>query len=99
MIIAFPATEKFKSDAPAVVHVDGTARVQIVEKAVLPEYHRLISEFERLTGVGALLNTSFNVKGEPIVCTARDALRTFWSTGLDALAIGDCLVQKPEAAL
>jgi carbamoyltransferase len=98
MIIAFPATEKLKADAPAVVHVDGTARVQIVEKDVLPLYHRLISEFESLTGVGVLLNTSFNVKGEPMVCTARDALRTFWSTGLDALAIGDCLVQKPEAS-
>ena len=96
MVIAFPATEKLKTDAPAVVHVDGSARVQIVEKDVLPLYHRLISEFERLTGVGVLLNTSFNVKGEPIVCTARDALRTFWSTGLDALAIGDYLVQKPE---
>ena len=96
MIVAFPATEKLKTDAPAIVHVDGTARVQIVEKDVLPLYHRLVSEFERLTGVGVLLNTSFNIKGEPIVCTARDALRTFWSTGLDALAIGDYLVQKPE---
>ena len=97
MTIAFEATDKLKTEAPAVVHVDGTARVQIVEKDVLPLYHRLISEFERLTGVGCVLNTSFNVKGEPIVCTARDALRTFWSTGLDALAIGGCLVQKPEA--
>jgi carbamoyltransferase len=98
MIIAFPATDKLKHDAPAVVHVDGTARVQLVEKDVLPDYHRLISEFERLTGVGVLLNTSFNVKGEPVVCTVRDALRTFWSTGLDALAVGDYLVMKPGAA-
>jgi len=97
MVIAFPATDKLKMDAPAVVHVDGTARVQLVDKNVLPLYHRLISEFERLTGVGVLLNTSFNINGEPIVCTAYDALRTFWSTGLDALAIGDYLVQKPEA--
>jgi carbamoyltransferase len=96
MVIAFEATDKLKAEAPAVVHVDGTARVQIVEKGVLPLHHRLISEFERLTGVGVLLNTSFNVKGEPIVCTVRDALRTFWSTGLDALAIGDYLVLKPE---
>ena len=97
MVIAFPATDKLKMDAPAVVHVDGTARVQLVDKNVPPLYHRLISEFERLTGVGVLLNTSFNINGEPIVCTAYDALRTFWSTGLDALAIGDYLVQKPEA--
>lgn len=96
MIIAFDATEKLRSDAPAVVHVDGTARVQLVDKAVLPDYHRLISEFEKLTGVGVLLNTSFNVKGEPVVCTVRDALRTFWSTGLDALAVGDFLVEKPK---
>ncbi len=95
MVIAFSATEKLKQDAPAVVHVDGTARVQLVEKEILPVYHELISEFEKLTGVGVLLNTSFNVKGEPIVCTVRDALRTFWSTGLDVLAAGDFIVEKP----
>jgi carbamoyltransferase len=95
MVIAFDATEKLKSDAPAVVHVDGTARVQLVEKDVLPLYHSLISEFEKLTGVGTILNTSFNVKGEPVVCTLRDALRTFWSTGLDVLAAGEFLVKKP----
>ena len=95
MVIAFEANEKLRSDAPAVVHVDGTSRVQFVDGDILPLYHGLISEFEKLTGVGALLNTSFNVKGEPIVCTVRDALRTFWSTGLDVLAIGDFIVKKP----
>ncbi len=95
MVIAFDATEKLKQDAPAIVHVDGTARVQLVEKDVLPLYHSLIAEFEKLTGVGTILNTSFNVKGEPVVCTLRDALRTFWSTGIDALAAGDFLVRKP----
>jgi len=94
MVIAFRATEKLKNDAPAIVHVDGTARVQLVEKDLHPRYHALISEFEKLTGVGVLLNTSFNVKGEPIVCTARDALRTFWSTGMDALILGDYIVEK-----
>jgi len=98
MVIAFPASEKLRSDAPAIVHVDGTARVQLVDREVLPLYHRLISEFEKLTGVGVLLNTSFNVRGEPIVCTARDALRTFFSTGLDALVIEDCLVLKEASA-
>lgn len=96
MVISFPATEKLKSAAPATVHADGTARVQLVDREVLPLYHRLISEFEKLTGVGVLLNTSFNVRGEPIVCSARDALRTFFSTGLDALVIEDCLVLKSE---
>jgi carbamoyltransferase len=95
MIIAFDATDKLKHDAPAVVHIDGTARVQLVDKKVEPKYHALISEFEKLTGVGVLLNTSFNVKGEPIVCTVRDALRTFWSTGLDALVAGDFIITKP----
>ncbi len=95
MIIAFPANERLKSEAPAAVHVDGTARVQLVHADVLPRYHGLLSAFERRTGVPVLLNTSFNVKGEPIVCTARDVLRTFWSTGLDVLAVGDYLVRKP----
>lgn len=98
MVIAFPANERLKKDAPAIVHVDGTARVQFVEREIDPLYHSLLAEFEKLTGVGVLLNTSFNVKGEPVVCTARDALRTFWSTGLDALAIGDFIVEKPAMA-
>ena len=95
MVMAFKANERLTKEAPAVVHVDGTARVQFVDKENLPLYHSLISEFEKATGVGALLNTSFNVKGEPVVCTVRDALRTFWSTGLDALAVGDFIVRKP----
>jgi carbamoyltransferase len=94
MVTAFEANEKLRQDAPAIVHVDGTARVQFVDKETLPLYHSLISEFRKLTGVGVLLNTSFNVKGEPVVCTARDALRTFWSTGLDVLVMGDLIVRK-----
>ncbi len=96
MIIAFEASEEFKCLAPAVVHVDGTARVQVVHRDVLPLYHRLISCFEARTGVAALLNTSFNVKGEPVVCTVLDALRTFYSTGMDVLAVGGFLLRKPE---
>ncbi len=95
MIIAFPANEALARDAPAIVHVDGTSRVQLVHRDVLPRYHRLISEFEKRSGVPVVLNTSFNVKGEPIVCTIKDALRTFWSTGLEVLAAGDFLVRKP----
>lgn len=97
MVTAFAANEKLKADAPAVVHVDGTARVQFVEQSVLPQYHELISEFQKLTGVGVLLNTSFNVKGEPVVCTVRDALRTFWSTGLDVLAASNFIIEKKTA--
>jgi len=62
---------------------------------VLPKFHRLLLSFGKITWVPVLLNTSFNVKGEPIVCTVQDALRTFWSTGLDVLAIGDFLLKKP----
>jgi len=96
MIIAFEANEKLRQDAPAVVHVDGTSRVQLVHSEVLPLYHRLLKAFERRTGVPVLLNTSFNVKGEPIVCSAKDALRTFWSTGLEVMALGRFLIRKPR---
>ena len=96
MIIAFPANEKLKKDAPAIVHVDGTSRVQMVRKEVTPRYHELISAFKERTGVPVLLNTSYNVKGEPIVCNAQDALRTFWATGMEILVIGDFVVRKPN---
>lgn len=96
MILAFPANEALRCDAPAIVHVDGTSRVQFVDSSVLPRYHRLLTAFEKRTGVPVLLNTSFNVKGEPIVATIHDALRTFWSTGMEILAAGDFLIRKPE---
>jgi carbamoyltransferase len=95
MILAFEATEEAREKAPAVVHVDGTVRPQTVDPDSNPRYYRLLKAFEARTGVPVLLNTSFNVKGEAIVCSPRDALRTFWSTGLDALAIGSFLVEKP----
>ncbi|PWU05339.1 MAG: nodulation protein [Terriglobia bacterium] len=95
MVIAFRATEELRRDAPAIVHVDGTCRVQLVKQSILPKFHRLLTEFDRITGVPVILNTSFNVKGEPIVCSIHDALRTFWSTGLDVLAAEDFLVKKP----
>lgn len=96
MVISFPANDRMKKDAPAVVHVDGTSRVQLVKPDVLPKYHKLLTEFEKLTGVPVLLNTSFNVKGEPIVCTIHDALRTFWATGMEVLVAGDFLIRKPK---
>jgi carbamoyltransferase len=97
MITAFEATEEASERCPAIVHVDRTMRVQTVNGQAHPRFHRLLEAFERRTGVPVLLNTSFNVKGEAIVCSPRDALRTFCSTGLDALAIGRCLVEKPRA--
>lgn len=81
-------------EIPAVVHNDGTGRLQTVRREHNERYHRLISEFHHRTGVPVLLNTSFNINNEPIVCTVADALRTFIASGLDALCIGDYLVRK-----
>jgi len=79
---------------PAVVHVDGSARLQTVSKKQNPLFHGLIREFERLTGVPIVLNTSLNVQGEPIVCSPRNAIRTFYTSGLDALILGPYLLVK-----
>jgi carbamoyltransferase len=94
MIRAEKATELLARQAPATVHVDNTVRPQTVDKGVLPLWHHLICETGKLTGVPVLLNTSFNVRGEPMVNSPFDAIRTFFSTGLDALVIGDFLVLK-----
>ena len=99
MINAFEATAEAREKVPAVVHVDGTVRPQTVDPDTNPRYYQLLKAFEARTGVPVLLNTSFNVKGEAIVCSPRDALRTFWSTGIDALAIGSFLIEKPVAPL
>lgn len=90
----YPFHERVRDQVPAVVHADGTGRLQTVESAQNPLFYSLIREFERLTGHPMVLNTSFNVNGEPIVCTPTDAIRTFYSCGLDALVLGDCLVGK-----
>ena len=79
---------------PAAVHVDGTARVQTVSPTTNPRYHQLLKAFGRRTGVPVLINTSFNVRGEPMVCSPRDAVASFYSTPIDALVIGSYLVEK-----
>jgi carbamoyltransferase len=84
------------SEIPAVTHVDHSARVQTVHMDTNPLYHALLAEFDRLTGCPVLVNTSFNVRGEPIVCTPEDAYHCFMGTGLDALAIGRCFLLKSE---
>jgi carbamoyltransferase len=81
---------------PAVRHVDGSARVQTVTRAQNPRYYETIRAFGERTGVPVLINTSFNTRGEPIVCTPRDALESFWTTPLDALAIGQFILEKPH---
>ncbi|MBN2586595.1 MAG: hypothetical protein JXR55_04805, partial [Candidatus Fermentibacteraceae bacterium] len=85
-----------RSDVPAITHVDYSARVQTVDRERNPLYHSLISEFERKTGCGLIINTSFNVRGEPIVCSPEDAYLCFMRTGMDMLALGDCILRKKE---
>lgn len=94
MLTTFEVTDSGRRDIAAVVHADQTTRPQIVEEAHLPRYHRLITEFGRQTGVPAVLNTSFNLKGEPVVCSPLDALRTFVASGMDTLVLGNLLVRK-----
>ena len=85
-----------RSDIPAVTHVDYSARIQTVHADTNPRYHALISRFKALTGCPVLVNTSFNVRGEPIVCTPQDAFRCFMGTEIDMLVVGDCLLRKQE---
>jgi len=96
MLFVFDVRPETAHRIPAVRHVDGTARVQTVNRAQHPAYHDLIAAFARRTGVPVLINTSFNTRGEPIVCTPRDAVECFWTSPLDALVIGPFLLEKPE---
>ena len=85
-----------RSELPAITHVDYSARVQTVHEATNPRYHRLIEAFEQLTGCGVLVNTSFNVRGEPIVCTPTDAYRCFMRTEMDYLVLENIFLDKND---
>lgn len=85
-----------RSEVPAVTHIDYSARIQTVHKETNPRYHALISKFKELTGCPVLVNTSFNVRGEPIVCTPEDAFRCFMGTEIEFLAIGNSLLRKED---
>ena len=85
-----------RSDIPAVTHVDYSARIQTVDARTNPRYHALISAFKRRTGCPVLVNTSFNVRGEPIVCTPENAFQCFMGTDMESLAIGNCLLEKSK---
>lgn len=93
MITVIEVAEEYKSKIPAVVHVDGTARPQMVSRRTNPRYWNLINEFKKLTGIPMLLNTSFNVQ-EPIVCTPQDAINTFQNANFDALVLENNLVER-----
>jgi carbamoyltransferase len=83
-----------RSDLPAITHVDYSARIQTVSPETNPNYYNLLKAFERRTGCGVLVNTSFNVRGEPIVCTPADAYRCFMRTNIDYLVLGSFLLDK-----
>lgn len=85
-----------RGEIPAVIHVDYSARVQTVDPEINPDFYSVISEFERLTGCPVVINTSFNVRGEPIVCTPQDAYRCFMRTEMDMLVLGDSILWKDE---
>jgi carbamoyltransferase len=94
MTITFDCTDLMKRTCPGVVHVDGTARPQLVSESDNPTYYRIIKEFKRLSGLSCLVNTSFNIHEEPIVCTPQDAIRAFKVGHLDALSIGPFLAKN-----
>lgn len=94
MIETFKVKPEKKSIIPAITHVNGTARVQTVSKKTNPRYHKLITEFKKITGVPVILNTSLNIMGQPIACTPRQAIENFFSTGMDVMVIGSFYLSK-----
>jgi carbamoyltransferase len=98
MLFVYPVRPDKADRIPAVRHVDGTARIQTINRGQHAAYYDLVRAFGELTGVPVLVNTSFNTRGEPIVCTPRDALESFCTTALDGLAIGPFLLEKPGVA-
>ena len=94
MLHTFYVREQFRKVLPSITHVDGSSRIQTVSEKQNPRYYKYLKELEKRTGHPITLNTSFNDAGEPIVCSPRDAIRCYFSTGFDALAIGDFLLVK-----
>jgi carbamoyltransferase len=99
MMLVADVTAVHRSEIPAVTHVDHSARVQTVHTETNPRFHALLTGFQERTGCPVLVNTSFNVRGEPIVCTPEEAFACFMATDIDALAVGDCFLRKEEQDL
>ncbi|HSE89967.1 MAG TPA: carbamoyltransferase C-terminal domain-containing protein, partial [Candidatus Binatia bacterium] len=95
--ITFDCTHWMKEHCPAVVHVDGTARPQLIDQATNPSYYRIVDEYRKITGLPSIINTSFNMHEEPIVCSPEDAIRAFKEGDLDCLAMGNYLLSSPGA--
>ena len=94
MLLATDVKKEWRDKVSAIVHVDGSARIQTVSRDYNPKFHALLTAFGDRTGVPVLLNTSFNIKGEPIVESPIDAMQCFLMTGIDALVINDVLIEK-----
>ena len=94
MLHTFFVKKEHREKLPAITHIDGSSRIQTVREDQNKKYYELLKEMEKINAYAMVLNTSFNDKGEPIVCTPQDALRCFFSTGFDVLAIGDFIVEK-----
>jgi carbamoyltransferase len=96
MLFVFDVRPEQAHRIPAVRHVDGTARVQTINRQQHPLYYDLLKAFYARTAVPVLVNTSFNTRSEPMVCSPRDAVECFWTSPLDALVIGSFLLEKPR---
>jgi carbamoyltransferase len=94
MLFVYDVNDDKAELIPAVRHVDGTARIQTINGQQHSCYYALLQEFKKITGVPVLVNTSFNTRGEPIVCTPRDAIECFWTSPFDALVINSFLLEK-----
>jgi carbamoyltransferase len=94
MLGVYPVKNEYINIIPAAVHVDGTARVQTVSPTANPQFHSLLKTFEKLAGYPILLNTSFNVRGEPIVCCPYDSFRCMMGTEIDSLVMGNYLIER-----
>jgi carbamoyltransferase len=94
MLLVAPVLPERRAQIPAVTHVDGSGRLQTIAREAEPRYHRLVERFGEETGVPVLLNTSFNLRGEPMVAAPEDAVATFLKSGLDLLVMGDFVAAK-----
>ena len=96
MTITYDVTDRCKNEAPATVHVDGTARPQIIKRNINAGYYDILTEYQKLTGLSILVNTSFNMHEEPIVCSPQDAIKAFLASNIDALALGPFIITNPS---
>ena len=94
MLMVYPIKKKWHKKMPSVTHVDGSGRLQTIRKKQNPLYYKLIKEFQKLSGIPILVNTSFNVRGEPIVCSPYDAYKCMMGTGIDCIVMGSFLIRK-----